>query len=70
MVKLPTTQELPEVIRVHSQKLSPRFRTIQVFPKDLPATLCEDERGEDRPLGLSAAGHSRGEEAHVQHKTA
>ena len=41
---------LAEVIEV-IVKLSPRFRTIQICPKDLLATLREAERVVGRPLG-------------------
>jgi len=37
--------------RGHSQRLSPWFRTIQICPKDLLATLREAERAVDRRLG-------------------
>jgi len=41
---------LAEVIEV-IVKLSPQFRTIQICPKDLLATLREAERVVGRPLG-------------------
>jgi hypothetical protein len=39
------------MVRSYSQKLSPRFRTTQICPKDLLATLREAERAVDRLLG-------------------
>jgi hypothetical protein len=52
-------------------RLSARFRTIQICPKDLLATLREAERAGGRRLGPSAAGgHSRAGEADVRHQTA
>jgi hypothetical protein len=38
------------------QRSSPRFRTIQVWPKDLPALLRQAEREVDRAAGGKAGG--------------
>src|SRR5262245_18258452 len=58
--------------RGHIQKLSPQFRTIQICPKDLLATLREAERVVGRPLGSVGCwcGHSRAGEVDVRHQTA
>jgi hypothetical protein len=48
---------------------SPRFRTIQVWPKDLPAAAWQAEHAVDRPQGtVGCCAHLSGRrEAHVRH---
>src|SRR5260221_5947387 len=49
---------------------APRFRTIQVWPKDLPAALRQAERAVNRASGAVAmTPDDRGGSPHVRHET-
>src|SRR5258707_13560262 len=49
---------------------APRFRTIQVWPKDLPAALRQAERAVNRASGpVATTPNDRGGSPHVRHET-